>query len=219
MRPARTRLLFCAAALTAAAHEPITTKLTWSQEISRIVARRCAGCHHGEPAGPFSLLTYEDARPWAKAIKDEVLNRRMPPWGAVKGFGEFRDDPSLTQDEILRIAEWVEGGAPEGDARLVPDMQAPQPQRAPVGRALRAPTVARPVRVLAIRPLASAADAKITASLPDGRVEPLLWLRNYKRAWRRTFVYRSALVFPRGTKLHAEPDVAFELIVAPGNNR
>ena len=66
----------------------------------------------------MSLLTYESARPWAKAIKEEVLNRRMPPWGAVKGFGDFRDDPSLTQDEITRIAEWVEGGAPEGDPAL-----------------------------------------------------------------------------------------------------
>src|SRR5215204_4019593 len=102
------------------AHDPVSTKLTWTQEISRIVHKRCVSCHReGRPA-PMSLLTYENARPWAKAIKEEVLNRSMPPWGAVKGFGDFRDDPSLTQDEINRIAEWVEGGAPEGDPAYSP---------------------------------------------------------------------------------------------------
>ena len=60
-------------------------------------------------------MTYDDARPWAKAIRDEVLARRMPPWGAVKGVGEFRDDPSLSQIEIDMIVNWVEGGAPKGD--------------------------------------------------------------------------------------------------------
>ena len=58
----------------------------------------------------MALLDYEQARPWAKAIRDEVLARRMPPWGAVKGYGEFQGDRSLTQDEMNRIAEWVEGG-------------------------------------------------------------------------------------------------------------
>src|SRR3954451_4534955 len=102
------------------AHDPVSTKLTWTQEISRIVYQRCVGCHSNGGSAPMPLATYADARPWAKAIKDEVLHRRMPPWGAVKGFGDFRDDPSLTQDEITRIAEWVEGGAPEGDPAYLP---------------------------------------------------------------------------------------------------
>ena len=58
---------------------------------------------------------YEEARPWAKAIRDEVLNRRMPPWDAVKGFGQFRDDPSLSQVEMDMVVGWVEVGAPLGD--------------------------------------------------------------------------------------------------------
>ena len=86
-------LLACAPLL---AHEPITTKLTWTREISRVINKHCAGCHH-EGGRAMALATYEDARPWAKAIRDEVLNRRMPPWDAVKGVGEFRDDPSLSQ--------------------------------------------------------------------------------------------------------------------------
>ena len=96
------------------AHDVITTKITFSREISRLLYSRCASCHH--PGGSaFSLLTYQEARPWAKAIEEEVLERRMPPWGAVKGFGALKDDPSPTQEEIDWIAQWVEGGAPEGD--------------------------------------------------------------------------------------------------------
>ena len=65
-------------------------------------------------------MTYDEARPWAKAIRDEVLARRMPPWGAVKGVGEFRDDPSLSQIEIDMLVNWVEGGAPQGDEIYLP---------------------------------------------------------------------------------------------------
>src|SRR5438045_9065579 len=95
----------------------ITTPLPFSREISRLVYERCARCHR--PGGmAFSLMTYAEARPWAAAIKEEVLERRMPPWGAVKGFGEFKDDQGLTQEQIELIANWVEGGAPEGDPKL-----------------------------------------------------------------------------------------------------
>ena len=62
----------------------------------------------------MSLMSYEDARPWAKAIKLEVLRRSMPPWGAVKGFGTFENDRSLSLTEVALISSWVEGGAPEG---------------------------------------------------------------------------------------------------------
>ena len=103
----------------AVAHDPITTKLLWTQEISRIVNKHCASCHR-EGGGAMSLMTYDEARPWAKAIRDEVLARRMPPWGAVKGVGEFRDDPSLSQIEIDMIVNWVEGGAPKGDDIYLP---------------------------------------------------------------------------------------------------
>src|SRR5580692_11963623 len=101
------------------AHDIITTKITWTKEISRLVYKRCASCHR-EGGSAFSLLTYDEARPWAKAIKEEVLERRMPPWEAVKGFGEFRDDRGLTQEELETISSWVEGGAPEGDPKYLP---------------------------------------------------------------------------------------------------
>src|SRR5678815_1311148 len=81
------------------AHDVITTKLTWDREISRIVVLRCAVCHH-TGGRAFSLMTYAQARPWAVAIKEEILSRRMPPWGAVKGFGDFRNDQGLTPEQL-----------------------------------------------------------------------------------------------------------------------
>src|ERR1051326_5272891 len=109
------RLVICACvgAIAAYSHEFYSTKLTWSWDVSRIVHKRCASCHH-ESGPSFSLVKYEEARPWAKAIKEEVLSRRMPPWNAVKGFGDLFDDKSLTQEEIAVISNWVEGGSPEG---------------------------------------------------------------------------------------------------------
>src|SRR5438105_68430 len=128
-------LRFCLAAGWAAtllqAHDPISTGLTWSQEISRIVYNRCATCHAKGGNAPMSLLTYADVRPWATAIKEEVLNRRMPPWGAVKGFGDFREDASLSQEEIMRIADWVEGGAPEGNSIYLPPVPVAKNAHAP----------------------------------------------------------------------------------------
>ncbi|HSO74322.1 MAG TPA: hypothetical protein VLU47_05745 [Blastocatellia bacterium] len=69
----------------------------------------------------MSLETYAEARPWAKAIKEELLEKRMPPWHAVRGYGEFRNAPAVTQREIDLIVNWVEGGAPKGDDKDLPD--------------------------------------------------------------------------------------------------
>src|SRR5690349_19413632 len=88
-------------------HDIITTKITWDREISRIVYDRCASCHH-DGGESFSLMTYAAARPWAVAIKEETLSRRMPPWGAVKGFGDFRNDQGLTSEQLELITAWVE---------------------------------------------------------------------------------------------------------------
>ena len=103
----------------ASAHEPITTKVRFNKEVIRVLQRSCLGCHR--PSGiAMSLATYEDARPWAKAIKEELLEKRMPPWHAVKGYGEFRNSPSLTQRDVDLIVNWVEGGAPKGDEKDLP---------------------------------------------------------------------------------------------------
>jgi hypothetical protein len=101
------------------AHEPITTKIMFDKEVVRILQENCLGCHR--PGGiAMSLATYEDARPWAKAIKEEILERRMPPWPAMKGYGDFANAPALTQRDIDMIVNWVEGGAPMGDPKDLP---------------------------------------------------------------------------------------------------
>jgi hypothetical protein len=190
------------------AHEIITTKLTWTQEISRIVFRRCASCH-GEKAS-IPLITYDEARPWAKAIRDEVLERRMPPWGAVKGFGEFKDDPSLSQVELDLIVGWVEGGAPKGDDIYLP--QAPRTTPAPArpftrGVEVKERTVlAQPLTAAGIRPrqLPEGGWMQVTASLPGGAVRPLIWLRNYPKKWERAYWFRQPLDLPRGSAIRVE---------------
>src|SRR5438067_1782083 len=152
---ASSALLLLVAALTLPAHDPITTNLTWSKEISRVVFQHCAECHR-EGGRAFSLMTYEAARPWAKAIRDEVLNRRMPPWDAVKGVGEFRGDPSLSLPEMDLIVNWVEGGAPEGNPIYLPAM----PKREESAEAAQRPgielrestTLDAPMTIAGIRP-------------------------------------------------------------------
>ena len=101
------------------AHEPITTKVRFNKEVIRVLQRSCLGCHR--PGGiAMSLATYEEARPWAKAIKEELLEKRMPPWHAVKGYGEFGNAPPLTQRDIDLVVNWVEGGAPKGEEKDLP---------------------------------------------------------------------------------------------------
>src|SRR6202171_1411842 len=114
-------LLLVGFCLVTQGHDIITTNITWDREILRIIHARCASCHRPDGRA-FSLMTYNEARPWAVAIKEETLERRMPPWGAVKGFGDFRDDQGLTQEELHLISDWVEGGAPEGDPALLPKL-------------------------------------------------------------------------------------------------
>ncbi len=101
-------------------HEPITTKVRFNKEIIRIFQRHCLACHQSGSTTDISLATYATARPWAKAFKEEVLEKRMPPFQAVKGFGDFHNDYTLTQNEIDQIVSWVEGGAPKGDDKDLP---------------------------------------------------------------------------------------------------
>jgi hypothetical protein len=158
----------------------------------------------------MSLLTYDEARPWAKAIRDQVVARTMPPWGAVKGVGSFRNDPSLTEVEIQMLVAWVEGGSPNGDD----DSLAPRPPAAPKVEAKALSykeqavehdfQLSHPMAVLAIRPdsLNDGASMFVDAWLPDGRVEHLIWLRNYRKDWTRDYLFRSPLKLPAGATVH-----------------
>jgi len=196
------------ACFTARAHDVITTKVTWSREISRLMFKRCTSCHR-DGGSAFSLTTYEQARPWAKAIKEETLERRMPPFGAVKGFGELRDDQALTQEQLELISDWVEGGAPEGEPALLPkdpDLN-PAPEPAPKTGAEvivdGSKTLKQPMTFSGIRPktLLEGTSIRVVAERPDGTVEPLIWIYQYKPKFDRTYYFRKPLAFPAGTKI------------------
>ena len=214
-------LLAFTLAPAALAHDTITTKLLWTQEISRIVNKHCASCHR-EGAVAMSLQTYDDARPWAKAIRDEVLARRMPPWGAVKGVGEFRGDPSLSQIEIDMIVNWVEGGAPKGDDIYLPAAphfsEETKPQ--PPGRELTvtsaaAVTLSAPAEFAGLRPLKLAAgeSMEVTAYEPNGAVERLIWIRNWRSEWERTYYFLHPVRLPKGTRIMAYSGKAAEAVM------
>ena len=94
-------------------HTPITTKMTFQKEVAAIFQRKCFQCHTDGNIS-MSLTTYKDARPWAVAIREEILERRMPPWSAVNGYGHFANDMSLTAREVSIILSWADGGAPSG---------------------------------------------------------------------------------------------------------
>jgi hypothetical protein len=181
------------------AHDPITTKITWDAEISRIVNRRCASCHMAGSA--VDLSNYERARPWAKAIRNQVLQRSMPPWGAVKGFGDFQNDPSLTPLEIEMITQWVEGGAPEGDPAFLPKQAALE---AAAKLQLRwshlPPVLPKPKKLTAVR---ASGPTELSAVLPDGSVEHLLWIRDKQADWKQPYIFREPIDLPAGTRLQA----------------
>jgi hypothetical protein len=94
-------------------HKPITTNILFKNEIAQIFQRKCFHCH-SENNLAMSLTTYTDARPWARAIREEVLDRQMPPWQGVPGYGHFANDLSLNTREKEIILSWADGGAPSG---------------------------------------------------------------------------------------------------------
>ena len=104
----------CVAAV--AAHNIGVTPITWNREISRLIYDKCASCHRPEGSA-FSLMTYRDVQPRVTEIKAAVLSRRMPPWGAIKGFGDFRNDEALTPEQIELFVDWIQNDAPRGNNR------------------------------------------------------------------------------------------------------
>ena len=98
--------------------------VTFTKDVAPIVYKSCAECHRPTMFAPMSLMTYDDARPYARAIKARVVARQMPPWGADPAHGTFKNDPRLTEQEIQTIVSWVDAGAPKGDDADLP--KAPQ---------------------------------------------------------------------------------------------
>src|SRR5216684_2421471 len=97
------RLAFFAAVAVAAAS---ATTPTYHKDVERIVQNRCQGCHRPGEAAPMSLLTYQEIRPWAKAIRSSVANGKMPPWQADPHYGKFTNDLSLAPGERETLLAW-----------------------------------------------------------------------------------------------------------------
>ncbi|SVC49165.1 uncharacterized protein METZ01_LOCUS302019, partial [marine metagenome] len=97
-------------------------QVTFTKHVAPILQRSCQVCHRPGSIAPMSLLTYEEARPWARAIKEHVVNRIMPPWYIDKRIGiqGFKADKSLSGEEIATIVRWVDNGAPRGNLADMP---------------------------------------------------------------------------------------------------
>src|SRR5690349_693756 len=94
--------------------------VTFTKDVAPILQKNCQGCHRPGEAAPFSLLTYEQARPWAKAMKEAVRLKKMPPWFADPHYGKFSNDRSLAQKDADTIAAWADAGAPLGNSKELP---------------------------------------------------------------------------------------------------
>src|ERR1700730_2562219 len=116
---------FLPLASSSMAAERPTAPVTFAKDVSRILQAKCEECHRKGTAAPMSLATYQETRPWAKAIRERVITRNMPPWHIDKtvGIQHFQNDRSLSDEQIAAIVRWVDSGAPLGDPK---DMPAPK---------------------------------------------------------------------------------------------
>jgi hypothetical protein len=111
----------CAAVLSYAASAP--SQITFAKDVLPILQKRCQECHRPGEVAPMSFLTYSDVRPWAKAIREAVVSRKMPPWFADPRYGHFANDRSLSKAEIQTLADWAAAGAPAGDLKAAPPLR------------------------------------------------------------------------------------------------
>src|SRR5215831_18250822 len=97
----------------------------FTKDVAPIFQEKCQSCHRPGYIAPMSLVTYEEARPWAKAIKERVITRQMPPWHLDKSVGiqHFANDRSLSDKQINTIVRWVDSGAQKGNPRDMPALR------------------------------------------------------------------------------------------------
>ena len=182
-------------ATIASAHD-VTTQITWSREVSRLLMRHCYGCHP-------EFKNYQQAQTKAKAIGKSVLEHTMPPSEAVKGFGDIRNDDALTQEQIEIVTRWVQAGAPEGDPSLAPKDWKPNTMLVVgttqewTGTNLDSPLIVKAIRAKSV----GAESVKVIAQKPDGSMVPLIWFYRYNPKFEQTYYLRKPLALPAGTKI------------------
>ena len=108
--------------LPSSASAAVPANPTFTKDIAPIFQEKCEACHRTDSIAPMSLVSYEEARPWARSIKSRVESRQMPPWSIDKtvGIQEFKNDRSLTDDQVATITKWIDSGAPKGDIKDMP---------------------------------------------------------------------------------------------------
>jgi hypothetical protein len=144
--------VFTCAFLVSPALAPVWAQATFYKDILPILQTRCQICHRAGEIAPMPFTTYAETRPWAKAIREQITLRKMPPWFADPKVGEFANDPSLTPAQIAAVQQWVDAGAPEGSKR-----DAPPPVKWPAQGVLAAPDI----EIGMPRPFLVAADATV----------------------------------------------------------
>ncbi|HYV04797.1 MAG TPA: hypothetical protein VFB82_09435, partial [Blastocatellia bacterium] len=97
-------------------------EVTFTKDVASIMYNNCATCHRPNDIAPMSLLSYKEVRPWARSIKEKVVNREMPPWSPDPAYGEFTNDHRLAQKDIDTVVAWVDQGAKEGNPKDLPQM-------------------------------------------------------------------------------------------------
>ena len=114
--------LMLAGALPAAAQTTVTDDVTFARDVAPILQRSCQACHRSGSMAPMSLVTYQEVRPWARAIREKVSTRTMPPWHIDKtvGIRDFANDISLSDAEVDAVVRWVDAGAPLGNPADMP---------------------------------------------------------------------------------------------------
>ncbi|HJT34152.1 MAG TPA: redoxin domain-containing protein [Pirellulales bacterium] len=96
-------------------------EVTYSNQIARLLDRRCVECHRPGEVAPFALTSYDEAVGWAESMREVIEQGRMPPWFANPEFGKFHNDPRLSEEEKRLLADWVDAGCPEGDRSQLPE--------------------------------------------------------------------------------------------------
>jgi mono/diheme cytochrome c family protein len=134
LRPALPLLLVFAALLASTVRvrtdDPVSSSVRYTGEIMRIFDRKCAPCHGADNLA-VPLSTYREVREWGRAIREEIVEQRMPPWSAARGYARFRNELALTSRETATILSWLDGGMPRGDDRDLPPPPAPEPRQPP----------------------------------------------------------------------------------------
>ena len=116
----RLMLVALAGVVAVTAASKTTTEVTFYKHVLAVLQKNCQDCHRSGEAAPMPLLTYKDARPWAKAMREAVLAKRMPPWFADPHVGKFTNDRSLSQADIDTLVAWADSGAKEGNSKDAP---------------------------------------------------------------------------------------------------